>query len=237
MLMIMPEIITDRQAAAMIPAGARVMIGGFMGCGNPHGILAELAELGTGDLTVIANDASKPDGPDGSDYYGIAKLIHNRQVKKLIASHVGTNPEVARQMNDGTLEVELIPQGSLAEMIRAGGMGLGGILTPAGLGTVVEEASHVHSVVDVDGRKFLLERPIRADYALIGAHTADKAGNLWYKGAARNFSEVMALAADTVLAEAEHLVEIGGIEPENVVTPGILVDYLCIFAAETDENG
>ncbi|MDR0653446.1 MAG: CoA transferase subunit A [Synergistaceae bacterium] len=225
--MILPEIITNKQAAEMIPAGARIMIGGFMGCGNPHGILAELAELMTRELTVIANDASKPDGPDGSGYYGIAKLIHNKQVKKLIASHVGSNPEVAQQLNDGTLEVELIPQGSLAEMIRAGGMGLGGILTPTGLGTVVEEAGHVHSVVDVDGRKFLLERPVRADYALIGAHTADRAGNLWYKGTTRNFCEVMAMAADTVLAEVERVVEIGEIVPENVVTPGILVDYLC----------
>jgi acetate CoA/acetoacetate CoA-transferase alpha subunit len=222
----MPEMITNKQAAEMIPSGASVMIGGFMGCGNPHGILTELAKLETGDLTVIANDASMPNGPDGSDYYGIAKLVHNKQVKKLIASHVGLNPEVAQQMSEGTLEVVLIPQGSLAEMIRAGGMGLGGILTPTGLGTIVEEAAHVHSVVEVDGGKYLLERPIRADYALIGAYTADKAGNVWYKGTTRNFCEVMAMAADTVLVEAEQVVEIGAIAPENVVTPGILVDYL-----------
>lgn len=222
----MPKIITNRQAAEMIPPGASVMIGGFMGCGNPHGILAELADLRTGDLTVIANDASMLNGPDGSDYYGIARLIHNKQIKKLIASHVGLNPEVAAQMNEGTLAIELIPQGSMAEMIRAGGMGLGGVLTPTGFGTIVEKAAHVHSVVEVDGRKYLLERPIRADYALIGAYTADLAGNLWYKGTARNFNEVMAIAADTVLAEAEQIVEIGAIAPEDVVTPGILVDYL-----------
>jgi acetate CoA/acetoacetate CoA-transferase alpha subunit len=223
----MPEQISNRQAAQMIPAGARLMISGFMGCGNPHGILSALAELGTGDLTVIANDGSMPNGPDGSDYYGIAKLIHNKQVKKLVASHVGLNPEVAQQMNDGTLEVELIPQGSLAEMIRAGGMGLGGILTPTGLGTIVEKSGHVHSVTDVDGKQYLIERPLRADFALIGAHTADEAGNVWYKGTTRNFGEVMAMAAETVMVEAERIVEIGAIEPENVVTPGILVDYLC----------
>jgi len=222
----MPNIITNKQAAEMIPAGASVMIGGFMGCGNPHGILAELSKLGTGGLTVIANDAAMPNGPDGSDYYGIAKLVHNGQLKKLIASHVGLNPEVASRINGGTLEVELIPQGSLAEMIRAGGMGLGGILTPTGLGTIVEKAAHVHSVVEVDGRRYLLERPIRANYALIGAHTVDMAGNVWYKGTTRNFCEVMAMAADTVLVEAERIVDIGVIPPEDVVTPGILVDYV-----------
>lgn len=222
----MRELIDLRRAAELVPAGATVMVGGFMGCGNPHGILRELAALGTGDLTIICNDASMPNGPDGEDHYGVAKLIHNRQVKKLIASHVGLNPEVAEQINDKTLEVVLIPQGSMVEMIRAGGAGLGGVLTPTGLGTIVEEAEHVHSIVNVDGRDYLLERPLRADVALLSGYRIDRKGNIWYKGTTRNFNQVMATAADHVIAEAEHLVEVGEIEAENVMTPGILVDYL-----------
>lgn len=221
----MPEWITPFEAAKLIPEGASIMVGGFMGCGNPHKVVAELAKLGTGNLTMICNDGAMPVGPEGEEYYGVAKLIHNHQVKKLVASHVGLNPEVAEQMNDGSMEVVLIPQGSLVEMIRAGGAGLGGILTPTGFGTIVEEADHVHSVVEVDGKKFLLEKPIRADFALISGYKVDKAGNVWYKGTTRNFSEMMATAADTVIAEADHVVEVGDILPEDVVTSGILVDY------------
>jgi acetate CoA/acetoacetate CoA-transferase alpha subunit len=222
----MPRFVSAREAAGLVKEGASVMVGGFMGCGNPHRVIEELAALGTGGLTLICNDGAMPNGHDGSAYYGVAKLIHNRQVRKLVASHVGMNPEVQQQMSEGALEVELVPQGSLAEMIRAGGAGLGGVLTPTGVGTVVEEAAHVHSVVEVDGRKYLLERPIRADIALICGTRADGAGNLWYKGTTRNFNQAMATAADTVVAEAECLVEPGGIEPENVMTQGILVDYL-----------
>lgn len=221
----MPKWITPRLAAELIPEGASVMVGGFMGCGNPHKILAELAELGTGNLTLICNDGSMPNGPDGDDFYGVAKLIHNKQVKKLIASHVGLNPEVAQQMNEGTLEVVLIPQGSMAEMIRAGGAGLGGVLTPTGFGTIVQEAEHVHSVVEIDGKSYLLEKPLRADFALINGYKVDKAGNVWYKGTTRNFNLAMATAADTVIAEADNMVEIGEIEPENVMTSGVLVNY------------
>lgn len=231
----MPRWISAQEAAQMIPAGACIMVGGFMGCGNPHQLLDALAELGTSELTVICNDGSMPNGPDGSAFYGIAKLIHNRQVKKLIASHVGLNPEVAQQMNEGSLEVVLVPQGSLVEMIRAGGAGLGGVLTPTGLGTVVEEAEHVHSIVEIDGKKYLLERPLRADFALINAHKVDRAGNAWYKGTTRNFNLVMATAADTVICEADHCLEIGAIEPENVMTPGILVD-IAIDAAAGKED-
>jgi acetate CoA/acetoacetate CoA-transferase alpha subunit len=222
----MAKFITPREAAKLIPNGASVMFGGFMGCGSAHAVIGELAKLGTGGLTIICNDGSMPNGPDGSEFYGVSALIHNKQVKKLIASHVGLNPEVAQQMNEGTLEVELIPQGSLAEMIRAGGAGLGGVLTPTGLGTIVQDAAHVHSVVEVDGKKYLLEKPIRADFAVIAGHTVDKAGNVWYKGTTRNFNEVMATAADTVIAEAENICEIGGIEPENVITLGVMVDYV-----------
>lgn len=222
----MPKWITPFEAAKLIPEGASIMVGGFMGCGNPHKIIAELAKLGTGNLTLICNDGAMPNGPDGDEFYGVAKLIHNKQVKKMIASHVGLNPEVAAQMNDGSMEVVLIPQGSLVEMIRAGGAGLGGVLTPTGFGTIVEDADHVHSVVEVDGKKYLLEKPIRADFALISGYNIDKAGNVWYKGTTRNFSEMMATAADTVIAEADHVVEIGEIQPEDVVTSGILVDYV-----------
>lgn len=222
----MSKKITAAQAAALIPQGATVMIGGFMGCGNAHTIITELAKKGTGGLTLIANDASMMNGPDGSDYYGIAKLIHNKQVKKLIATHVGLNPEVAQQMNEGTLQVELIPQGSLVEMIRAGGAGLGGVLTPTGLGTIVEQADHVHSVVEIDGSEYLLERPIKADIAIVSGYRIDESGNIWYKGTTRNFNQVMATAADLVIAEADYLVATGEIEPENVMTPGVFVDYI-----------
>ena len=222
----MAKFVTPAEAARLIPAGAVIMVSGFMGCGSPHKVLGELAALGTKDLTIICNDGSKPNGPDGSDFYGVAKLIHNRQVKKLIATHVGLNPEVAAQMNEGVMEVVLIPQGSMAEMIRAGGAGLGGVLTPTGLGTIVQDSEHVHSVLEIEGKKYLLEKPLRADFALICGYLIDKLGNIWYKGTTRNFNQVMAMAADTVIAEAENVVEIGAIEPENVVTQGILVDYV-----------
>lgn len=222
----MAKFITVEQVADLIPDGAVVMFGGFMGCGNAHKIIEVLAQKGTKDLTVISNDAAMMNGPDGSEFYGLAKLVHNKQIKKLIATHVGLNPEVAEQMNNGTMEVTLIPQGSLVEMIRAGGAGLGGVLTPTGLGTIVQDADHVHSVVEIDGRKYLLERPLRADFAVVCGYKIDRAGNIWYKGTTRNFSQMMATAADIVIAEADHVVECGEIEPENVVTSGILVDYV-----------
>jgi acetate CoA/acetoacetate CoA-transferase alpha subunit len=222
----MPKIISPGEAAGLITEGSTIMVGGFMGCGNPHRVVAELAALGTGGLTLISNDGAMLGGPNGEEFYGVAKLIHNGQIKKLIASHVGLNPEVGERVNDGSLEAVIVPQGSLVEMIRAGGAGLGGVLTPTGLGTIVQDAEHVHSVVDVDGTAYLLERPLRADFALICGYRVDRAGNVWYKGTTRNFSQAMATAADTVIAEAENLVETGEIEPENVVTQGILVDYI-----------
>jgi len=222
----MAKFITAEQAAGLIPDGASIMFGGFMGCGNAHKLIEVLARKGTKNLTVISNDAAMLKGPDGSEFYGLAKLVHNKQVKKLIATHVGLNPEVAEQMNEGTMEVTLIPQGSFIEMIRAGGAGLGGVLTPTGLGTIVQDADHVHSVVEIDGRKYLLERPMRADFAVICGHKIDKAGNVWYKGTTRNFSQMMATAADVVIAEADHVVECGEIAPEDVVTSGILVKYV-----------
>ena len=222
----MAKIVTASEAIAGIKDGASVMFGGFMGCGNAHKTIKTLAESGVKNLTMICNDASMPNGPDGDDHYGVAKLIHNRQVKKLIATHVGLNPEVAQQMNEGFLEVVLVPQGSLIEMMRAGGYGLGGILTPTGIGTIVEDAEHVHGKIEIDGKVYLIEKPVRADFAVINGYNIDKKGNVWYKGTTRNFNQVMAMAADIVIAEADNLVEIGEIEPENVMTPGILVDYI-----------
>ena len=215
----MNKLISIQEAVAKIDDGMSVMVGGFMGCGNPHGLIDGLIAKGVKDLTIICNDASFPD-------YGIGKMIVNKQVKKLIATHVGLNPEVSVQMNSNELEVVLIPQGSLAEMIRAGGAGLGGVLTPTGIGTVIEYSTHVVSKVEVDGKPYLLERPLRADVAIIAGHLIDETGNIWYKGTTRNFNQVMATAADLVIAEAEQMVAIGAIEPENVVTPGIFVDYI-----------
>jgi len=225
-VILLSKIVSVEDAVSKIQDGATVMFGGFMGCGNAHKVIAVLARSGKKDLTMICNDASMPNGPDGDDYYGVAKLIHNRQVKKLIASHVGLNPEVAAQMNEGTLEVVLIPQGSMVEMIRAGGAGLGGVITPTGLGTIVEEADHVHGKIEIDGKTYLVEKPLRADVAVIDGYKIDKCGNVWYKGTTRNFNHAMATAADLVIAEAGSIVEVGEILPEDVVTPGVFVDYI-----------
>ena len=222
----MKRVIAVQDAVAMIPEGATIMIGGFMGCGNTHGILDALARSGKGGFTVICNDGAMLQGPDGSECYGVAKLIRNRQVKRLIATHVGLNPEVAQQMNEGTLQVDLLPQGSFVEMIRAGGAGLGGVLTPTVFSTIVEDSEFVHSVVDVDGKSYLLMRPLHADVALISGYEVDHYGNIWYKGTTRNFNQVMAMAADLVIVEADNLVEAGTIKPENVMTPGIVVDFI-----------
>ena len=223
----MPKFVSIEDAAKLIPSGATVMVGGFMGCGSPHKLLDALAKSGIKDLTIICNDGSMPGGPMGEDYYAVAKLIHNRQVKKLIATHVGLNPEVATQsMQEKTLEVVLVPQGSMAEMIRAGGSGLGGVLTPTGVGTIVEENPFCLGKQAINGRDYLLMAPLRADFAIIAGYKIDKAGNVWYKGTTSNFNIVMATAADTVIAEAEEIVEIGGIAPEDVRTAGIFVDYV-----------
>ena len=222
----MAKFVTVEEAVALIPDGATIMVGGFMGCGNAHKIIDALSKSGKGNFTLISNDGSMPGGPLGEDYYGIAKLIHNHQVKHLIATHVGLNPEVAQQMNEGTMKVDLIPQGSLAEMIRANGAGLGGVLTPTGVGTIVEDSPFCLGKQTIDGKEYLLMKPIRADFALINGHIVDKFGNVWYKGTTRNFNIVMATAADVVICEADNVVEIGDIEPENVVTSGAFVNYI-----------
>ncbi|BAL00542.1 putative CoA-transferase alpha subunit [Oscillibacter valericigenes Sjm18-20] len=219
-------LITAKQAAERIPDGAILMIGGVLGCGQAHSIISELKNSDKKNFTLIGNDMGRETGPAGESYYGVSALIHNRQVRRVIATHVGMSPEVGQQSNEGFLEVDLVPQGSLAEMIRAGGAGLGGVLTPVGVGTIVESSPLVNRKLTIDGKDYLLMKAIHADVALLGGYEADLMGNIWYKGTMRNFNVPMATAADLVIAETEHLVEVGTIKPENVMTPGILVDYI-----------
>lgn len=222
----MEKITNVSQAVDQIKDGMSVMVGGFLGCGSAQHVLEELSKRDVKNLTVMCNDGGLIGGPNGDDYYGLAKLIHNKQVKKLYATHVGLNADIGEQMAEGSIEVVLIPQGSFIEMIRAGGAGLGGVLTPTGVGTIVQDAEHVHSVVEIEGKKYLLEKPLKADVAIIAGTKIDEAGNMCYKGSTRNFNEFMAMAADLVIAEAEEIVPVGTIAPEDVVTPGILVDYI-----------
>lgn len=212
----MAKIITSSEAAKMIKDGATVMIGGFLACGTPEKLVDAVIERKPKELTIIANDTATPET-------GIGKLVVNRLPKKVIVSHIGTNPETGRQMHAGELKVELVPQGSLAEKIRAGGFGLGGILTPTGVGTPVEEGKQK---LTLNGRDFLLELPLKADVALIKAWKADKLGNLVYRRSARNFNPLMASAADVVVVEAEHIVEVGELDPDEVMTPSAFVDFL-----------
>jgi acetate CoA/acetoacetate CoA-transferase alpha subunit len=212
----MSKLITIQQALGNIREGMTLMIGGFLAVGTPEKLVDGLVERNTNNLTIIGNDTAFPDK-------GIGKLVVNRQLRKAIVSHIGTNPETGRQMNAGELIVELVPQGSLAEKIRAGGAGLGGVLTPTGVGTIVEEGKQK---ITIDGHDYLLERPLKADVALLKAHKADKAGNLVFRRSARNFNPSMAMAADLVIVEAEIIVEVGEIDPDLVMTPGIFVDWI-----------
>ncbi len=208
-------------AAAMIGEGSVLHIGGFMGVGSPHRLLAALAERGVGGFTVVGNDCGRPN-------YGIGKLVSAGLVAKAIVSHIGLNPEAQQKMIAGEMEIELVPQGTLVERIRAAGVGLGGVLTATGLGTEVEQGKQV---IEVEGKRYLLESPIRADFALIAAKSADYKGNLEYKLTAHNFNPIMALAADVVIAEARDILPVGAIPPDAVKTPGVLVDYLLERAA------
>ncbi len=203
-------------AAALIPDGAVCLIGGFMGVGSPHRLIDALVRRGVKNLTVIANDTASPGK-------GIGKLVTAGAVRKLIASHIGLNPETQKKMISGEMEVELVPQGTLIERIRAGGVGLGGVLTATGIGTLVEKGKQV---VEVDGKPFLLEKPIRGDFALIGCKQSDYYGNLQYTLTAHNFNPIIALAADTVIAEPHHIVPVGVISPDDVKTPGVLVTHI-----------
>ena len=208
--------ITATAAAALIPDGASIMLGGFMGVGTPERVIDALVARGAKRLTVICNDTARPG-------VGLGKLIDAGCVARVKASHIGTNPVTQKKMISGEIEVELIPQGTLAERIRAGGSGLGGVLTPTGVGTVVENGKRT---IEIDGVHFLLEPPLRADFALLHAHEADYNGNLTYRLTAANFNPLMALAAECVIAEPNEIVPVGVIPPDAVRTPGVIVDHL-----------
>jgi acetate CoA/acetoacetate CoA-transferase alpha subunit len=212
--------LTPTAAAALIPDGATLMIGGFMGVGTPERLIDALVAQGALGLTVIANDTAMPGR-------GIGKLVSAGAVARVITSHIGLNPETQAKMIAGEIEVELVPQGTLVERIRAGGMGLGGILTPTGLATEVEIGKQV---IEVNGKRFLLETPLKADFAMLAAWQADYVGNLSYLLTAHNFNPIMALAGHTVIAEPESIVPVGVIPPDAVKTPGVLVDHLLIRA-------
>lgn len=205
------------EALTHIRNGQTIMLSGFTNVGSPNKFIVKMAEAGITDIDLISNDA----GNDHTD--GIGTLICQHRVRRLTASHVGLNPKVAEQMNDGTLEVVLVPQGTLAERIRCGGTGLGGVLTPTGIGTVVAEGKQV---IQVDGRDYLLEKPLHAEVAVVKAWKADTSGNLVYRRAGRNFNPLMAMAADFVIAEVEELVEVGQLDPDEVMTPGVCVNLV-----------
>lgn len=221
-----PKFITAKEAAALIPDNASVMLSGFVGCGSALQVIDELSKTDVKGLRLIMNDSSKQNGPDGDEFYSWAKLIHNGQVDGYLGSHLGTNREAQEMQNDGRLNVDLVPQGSLAEMIRAGGYGLGAVVTPTGVDTLVENSPFCMGRQTIDGKDYLLMKPVTADWAIVKGAKVDKVGNVWYKGTGRNFAPYMAAAAKHVIVEAEQIVEVGEILPEDVVTPGILVDYI-----------
>ncbi len=214
----MDKLITIKEAVSKLEDGMTIMVGGFLTTGGPNLLMDAIADSGINKLTLVCNDAAFADK-------GLGKLIANKQVKKLITSYIGSNPTAIELMNSSQMEIEFSPQGTLIERIRAAGAGLGGVLTPTGLGTMVENGKQT---IELDDKKFILEKPIKADISFIGASISDKMGNLYYKGTTRNFNPLMAMAADIVIAEVEQIVGVGEIEPENIHTPAILVDYLII---------
>jgi acetate CoA/acetoacetate CoA-transferase alpha subunit len=220
--MVAKPIITAEKAADLVKEGDVVMVGGFLGCGSAEKVLDALAAKGTKNLTLVCNDTAFHNMKTGLINF-VAKLVAKKQFKKMIVTHIGTNAETQRQMNAGETDVVLVPQGTLAEQIRAGGAGLGGILTPTGVGTEVQKGK---KVVELNGKKFLLEEALTGDVAIIKAHKADKAGNLVYAKSERNFNPLMAMACKTVIAEVDEIVEIGAIDPEVVITPSVFVHYL-----------
>lgn len=212
----MSKVVTMEEAIKHIEDGMSIMIGGFLSGGTPHKIVDALVEKGVKDITLIGNDTGFVDS-------GVGKLVVNKQVSRVITSHIGTNRETGNQMNSGEMQVDLVPQGTLAERIRAGGAGLGGILTPTGLGTKVEDGKQK---LKVNGEMYLLEEALRADVAILSGYIVDTFGNIVYNGSAENFNSVMASAADLVIVEADKVVEVGEIDPNDAKTPGIFVDYI-----------
>jgi len=207
---------TAAEAVALIPDGATIMMGGFGLCGIPENLIAALHQRGTRNLTVISNNA-------GIDDFGLGVLLQTHQVRKMISTYVGENKEFERQCMTGELELELVPQGTFAERIRAGGAGIGGFFTPTGYGTIVAEGKETRMI---DGRPFVLELPLKAEFALIKAQKGDRLGNLVYRKTARNFNPLMATAARVTIAEVEELVEPGDLDPDQIVTPGIFVRHI-----------
>ncbi|SHF29944.1 butyryl-CoA:acetoacetate CoA-transferase alpha subunit [Thermoanaerobacter uzonensis DSM 18761] len=221
----MNKVVKLEDLKPLLKDGMTMMIGGFLANGTPERLIDLLIDMRVKDLTIIANDTSFPDR-------GIGRLVVAGLVKKVITSHIGTNPETGRLMNEGKLEVELVPQGTLVERIRAYGAGLGGILTPTGVGTVVEEGKEK---ITVNRKEYLLELPLGADVALLKGSIVDEFGNIYYKGTTRNFNPLMALAAQTVIVEAEEIVKVGELKPEDVMTPGVLVDYIVKGGEDSDK--
>ena len=212
----MKKIISAQEAISFIKEGSTVMVGGFLECGAPDILVDELVNQNIGNLTMISNDTTYPHADKG-------KLIVNKQIKKLITSHIGTNPETGKQMHSGELDVELVPMGTVIEKIRAKGTGLGGVLTPTGVGTVLEENK---KTMEIDGKTFIFEKPLGADFALIYGTKVDKFGNVSYYGTTRNLNTIMATAADTVIVQADELVDC--LDPNEVVIPGLFVDYIVV---------
>ncbi|MBR3888954.1 CoA transferase subunit A [bacterium] len=212
----MKTILSAKDAVSKIKDGSTIMVGGFLSCGTPDYLIDELINQNKKDLTMICNDTSYPDANKG-------KMIANKLVKKVITTHIGTNPEAGRQMHNKELEVELIPMGTFVEKIRAKGSGLGGILTQTGVGTVIQEGK---KVMTVDGKDFIFEKPLGADYAIVYGTKVDKYGNISYEGTTRNVNVVMATAADTVIVQADELVD--ELNPNEVVVPGLFVDYIVV---------
>ena len=211
----MAKIISAKEACSFIKSGMTLLVGGFLKCGTPMEVIKEILKTDIKDLTLIANDTSYIDSDRGT-------LVVNKRVKKVIASHIGLNPETGRQMNAGELEVELVPQGTLAERIRAAGAGLGGVLTPTGIGTEVQNGKQV---LNIDGKDYLLEKPLKGDVALVYGSKVDRAGNIAFVGTSRNTNVVMATAADIVIVEAEEFID-GYLDPNEVVIPGVFIDYI-----------
>jgi acetate CoA/acetoacetate CoA-transferase alpha subunit len=210
------ECVSVEKAIGLIPNGATIMVGGFMGIGTPEQLMDELVRQGKRDLTLICNDNARPG-------IGVGKLVSAGLVKKTICSHIGLNPETQKRMFEKTIEVELVPQGTFVERIRAAGYGLGAVVTPTGVGTQVEEGKRK---IELNGKTYLVEMPLRADFALIQSFLCDYLGNLSYALTARNFNPTMAMAADTVIVQTEHIVPVGLIQPHNVMTQAPLVDYV-----------
>lgn len=216
------KVVSASEAIRLINNDSSIMIGGFLNCGVPDLLVEELINAGTSDLTLISNDTSFPTESKG-------KLIVNKRIKKVITSHIGTNPETGRQLNASELEVEIVPMGTLVERIRAAGSGLGAVLTPTGVGTIIENNKQT---LEIDGKKYILDKPIKADYALLYGTKVDKYGNVGFYGTTRNFNTVMATAAETVIIQTDEFVDC--LDPNEVIIPGIFIDYIVVNEDKND---